>query len=149
MRLRKTIKKPARLDEDVVFCEQPRTPTTPAFPSLLASTVIDFKPDHPPAAFPSLPFLFNSPPKAKKDLVDSQVCAAEQRRPSVLRLKLNGPATAVLGAISLDISAQMMHLDPFVREGRQARHQSRQGQVEPYLRDTFASQDYVSANEVG
>jgi hypothetical protein len=59
MQLRKNISAPDRFDEEILVTK-PRSATKPAHPSLMASQVVAFDPDKPPAAFPSLPL--NSPP---------------------------------------------------------------------------------------
>lgn len=60
MQLRKNISAPDRFDEEILVTK-PRSATKPAHPALMASQVVAFDPDNPPAAFPSLPL--NSPPR--------------------------------------------------------------------------------------
>lgn len=58
MQLRKNISTPDRFVEEILVTK-PRSATKPAHPTLMASQVVAFDPDKPPAAFPSLPL--NSP----------------------------------------------------------------------------------------
>ena len=57
-RPKRTIKRPARFDEDDFSTStRRRNPhTIPLFPELMAERVVPYQPGHPPAAFPSLPF---------------------------------------------------------------------------------------------
>ncbi|KIV97988.1 hypothetical protein PV10_01683 [Exophiala mesophila] len=55
MQLRKSVCRPARFDEDYDVQDTPRPSTKPAFSKMMEARIIPFNPDHPPAAFPSLP----------------------------------------------------------------------------------------------
>ncbi|KAL2431803.1 hypothetical protein ABEF95_013996 [Exophiala dermatitidis] len=53
--LRSIIKTPARYADRDDAQPKPRNGTRPEFPALLQATIVPFNPNHPPAAFPSLP----------------------------------------------------------------------------------------------
>ena len=57
MRLRKTISRPQKLEDEVAYGKNSKDPTKPTFPQLLQAQVVPFNDDLPPAVFPSLPFL--------------------------------------------------------------------------------------------
>ncbi|KAJ4512927.1 hypothetical protein HRR83_005270 [Exophiala dermatitidis] len=53
--LRSIIKTPARYADRDDAQSKPRNGTRPEYPALLQATIVPFNPNHPPAAFPSLP----------------------------------------------------------------------------------------------
>ena len=56
MRLRKSIQRPRKLQDEIDYGKKRNETTRPAMPELLQSQVVPFNPNLPPAAFPSLPF---------------------------------------------------------------------------------------------
>jgi hypothetical protein len=56
MRLRTTIQRPRKLEDETEYGKKRNETTRPAMPELLQSQVVPFNPNLPPAVFPSLPF---------------------------------------------------------------------------------------------
>ena len=67
MRLRKSITRPQKLQDEIAYGRDSKDPTKPAFPDLLQSQVIPFNPQLLPAAFPSLPFPTDSTGKGDSE----------------------------------------------------------------------------------
>jgi hypothetical protein len=98
MRLRNRIKAPMRFEDDpnayLNKTRKKKNGTEPAFPELLAQQVIHYNPNHPSAAFPSLPL--TSQPVTSGHL--------RQQHPTVQAFRREGGIPFYESPVSLDIS---------------------------------------------